>query len=207
MQLLQIYPVEQAGEAVLPVLQPLCGGSLTLDLVEDLLEPDAAPDLDVSNPQVRRLSTIAAHAFDDADHDTTSLVGTLELAPIEFLIGPTFVVVCWHSYSRVGSAGEVTGVGVLREKAIDNVERWWVAKDGHTAGDLAAVYGANTEPPGLNSWEGFVTMLVLMVLAAAVSATIIWVLRRPTSPRVLAGRQSAEVEQPRPATTTAPASD
>lgn len=158
--LLQVNPNSEPVQELTRIMQPYCDGLLTEDLVENLLKADSHPELDVSSPAVRRLSTLGATATDDNEQleDDQSLCGSLDLAPVEFLIGDRWLVICWHNFVSIDTEGGREGIGNLREAAIKAAERAWVSGTGKTAGDLAALVsialarGYNATMREMESW-------------------------------------------------------
>ena len=139
--LLQVNPNMEPAEAVLQVMQPHCNGLLTLEMVKDLLTADPHPELDATDKKVRRLSTIGAKLAgeEDVPEGGESLAGSLEFAPVEYLIGDGWLIICWHNFTNVETEVSSRGVGTLREQVVQRVEEQWVAADARTAGDLAAL--------------------------------------------------------------------
>lgn len=141
--LLQVNPNVEPADQVLRVMQPYCHGLLTLEMVENLLTADHHPELDATKAQVRRLSTIAARvpeenhapAENDATADAESLAGTLEFAPVEYLIGEDWLIICWHNFSDAESDKSSTGIGTIREEVMESVQDQWIASGARTAGD------------------------------------------------------------------------
>lgn len=139
--LLQVNPNVEPADKVLEVMQPYCKDALTEDLVENLLKADPHPDLDAEVSGVRRLSTVGVEANEDdyQPGEDASLVGSVVIAPVEYLIGDGWLVICWHNFTTARTEIGANGVGALREQVMGRVAESWRAESGRTAGDLAAL--------------------------------------------------------------------
>ena len=137
-RLVQIDPNVHSAADLLELLKPDCGDQLTLELVEDLLDADPKPKLEITGG-VYCLSSLGAFTPERADDDRVSSAGELRFAPVEFLIGRDWVVVCWHNFQAVGTQQPSGGVRHLREGVMRAASGYWVRDDCQNPGDLAAV--------------------------------------------------------------------
>lgn len=139
--LLQVNPNAEPADKVLEVMQPHCKGLLTPDLVENLLKADTHPDLDADTPNVRRLSTVGVETNEEdyQPGEDGSLVGSLIIAPVEYLIGDGWLVICWHNFTTARTEIGANGVGALRREVMAQVSEAWQQSGARTAGDLAAL--------------------------------------------------------------------
>lgn len=141
---LQVNPNMEPADALLRAMRPHCEG-LELETVENLLIADGHPDLEAQGVHILRVSTIAVMTLDppeEGEHPAKpeSVAGDLHLAPVEYVIGPDWLVVCWHNFVDVNSGETKTGIEKVRKEVLDNVEHTWLQEDcGESSGDLATL--------------------------------------------------------------------
>ncbi|GAB3863672.1 hypothetical protein GCM10028801_31690 [Nocardioides maradonensis] len=135
------------AEAVLAQLEPLCPG-LTLEVLIDLLAPDAIPGTDdyvgSTGTTLRKISTfsIETRSLQPAEErDDFERPGLLVLQPAELVSGDGWLVTCWHActvYSGIDIVGDEPSVGPhVTLRAVR--ERW--ATDASTSSRNAADLG------------------------------------------------------------------
>ena len=142
--LIEVDPNAEPTESLHEALSVYCGEALTLEMVEDLLKADAVPKASVHDAGLRMLSTFGVLATDDlseveeASTLHTSTAGKLVFQPVEMILGPNWLVVCWHNSQNVLPSGPSTeGSPILRQPMMDRVRGSWSASSLRTPDDLA----------------------------------------------------------------------
>src|SRR3954447_26004715 len=128
---------------VYETLRPICGPDLTMEMVEDLLEPDVLPKIKVQDDEgrIRAVSAFSVSASEPpVDADVCS--GRLTFNLVEFLENEHWLVTCSHrAQSYAGSDARIErrssnhGLDLLQD-----VSRRWVSGPHRTAGDLGVLF-------------------------------------------------------------------
>lgn len=140
----------------------ICGPALSLEMVEDLLDPDEVPTVERLGPdgQIRKVSSFGLRAV-GATHATAALV----FEPVEFLSTEKWMI--YYSHPRVRyEDGVVRTEPVGQSQEADLVRRVsssWVKFGGNTTGDIGVLFlralandysaGRRTLWNALNAWE------------------------------------------------------
>ena len=145
-------------------------------MVRDLLTPDVQPKVETYGDErtgVRSVSVAAVIAREspDEDDDFDGVDEQLIFQMVEIIVGPGWLLTCWHPSREVSGGGEaLVGPPLLREPFLSHVAHRWLhddtGKDTHTAkgaGDLGiylsrslvATYGASLRmlQRWVSSWE------------------------------------------------------
>ncbi|HKP88599.1 MAG TPA: CorA family divalent cation transporter [Thermoleophilaceae bacterium] len=125
------------------VLAPVCPG-LTVEMVEELLEPDTEPEGRSFDERIRLASSFAVEVRGPGGDDRRGQVqgaGELVFQPVELLSSDSWLLTCWHERrtfvgaveQRRHEAAEPPGV------VVENVARRWAGGRGRNAGDLGVL--------------------------------------------------------------------
>ena len=115
------------AERIHPLLENQLGSEVTIDLVTDLLAADELPQVRQIGA-IRVLSAFSVNAVEletDAGDENATKAGELLYEPVEFLVGPNWIVTCWQ------------GDDTIRPDLVENVTERWRYGSFQTAGDLA----------------------------------------------------------------------
>ena len=126
-------------------LEPICGGGLTREMVEDLLDADPLPKRRVhrteSGGKVFSASAVAVEAIEPAEGDgKASKAGTLRFSTVELVAGNSWIVSCRHSgqyFRGNNNNGEEDPVSLNHLQR--NVAELWVGQGFRTVGDLGTL--------------------------------------------------------------------
>ena len=162
-------------EEVASLLQAWCRQLDDL-IVRDLLTPDVQPKVETYGDErtgVRSVSLAAVIAREspDEEDDFDGVDEQLIFQMVEIVVGPGWVLTCWHPSREVSGGGEaVVGPPLLREPFLSHVAHRWLHDDAamkrHPAKDagdlglylsrsLVATYGASLRmlQRWVSSWE------------------------------------------------------
>jgi uncharacterized membrane protein len=136
-------PARAEPEAVVRELGPACPG-LTVDMVEDLLQPDEEPEGKSFGGRIRLASSFAVEARGpDAVGRRGEAQGAGELVfqPVELLASEEWLLTCWHPERTFVGANELPAraPGEPPAELLDNVAHRWASGVGRTAGDLGVL--------------------------------------------------------------------
>lgn len=123
---------------VFEALRPRCDG-LTLELIQDVLDPDDLPKvLKGEEKCVRAVSAFGARAFRDAGHEGRA--GMLVFDVVETIAGRDWLVVCCHeAQSYAGSDRVDPRRGANCAALFSAIEERWVEHGLSSAGDLGVL--------------------------------------------------------------------
>lgn len=176
-------PSPEVVREVTDQLQPWCPG-LNKMIVRDLLTPDIEPKSETYGSErtgVRTISVpaLVAREIPDDDDDFDGLDEQLVIQIVELVVGPGWMVTCWHrSRTLVGGGVAHEGPPLVREPFLSHVGHRWMhdptdladtteAKEVadlaiYLARSLVATFGASLRmlQRWVSSWEvGFYTTL------------------------------------------------
>jgi Mg2+ and Co2+ transporter CorA len=130
-------PSAQLIHEVTSRLAPWCPG-LNQVMVRDLVTPDTQPKSETYGDErtgVRTVSIpalIARQVHDEADKfDSTDEQLIVQL--VEVVVGPGWMITCWHPSRTLSGSGVVSGPPLLREPFLDHVVHRWL----HDPADLS----------------------------------------------------------------------
>jgi hypothetical protein len=115
-----------------------------MEMVADLVEPDAQPEGKPFNGTVRLASTFSVEACSPdgtARRGEAAGAGHLVFRPLEILAGDEWIITCWHPVRTfVGAeSSEDTVPGAAPPDLFESVARSWAAGTGSCAGDLGVL--------------------------------------------------------------------
>ena len=125
-------------------LNPLCGGQLTIGMVADVLSPDPRPKVKRygDGEEMRLVSAfrVTAEESDKGAEESASKAGVLVFLPVEFLVGPNWLVTSWQDTDIYRGANRVDeGRPAPPARLYQEVERCWSSGKFKTSGDLATL--------------------------------------------------------------------
>ena len=149
--LLEVDPNAEPLETLYERLAQYCGSDLRIEMVEDLLEADAIPKVTVRPDwRARVMSTFGVEVHDEQrqgddrpENRDVSKAGTLVFQPVEFIVGPSWLIVCWHNSLKIFPGGAGTdragpdGDPILRDGVMSQVDQRWSTSSRTSPGDLA----------------------------------------------------------------------
>lgn len=169
-------PSPESIDEVTEQLQPWCPG-LNKMIVRDLLTPDIEPKSETYGEErtgVRTISVpaLVAREIPDDDDDFDGVDEQLVIQIVELVVGPGWMITCWHRSRTLGGGGVVhDGPSLLREPFLSHVAHRWLhdptgltdSDEPKEAGDLAvylarslvATFGASLRmlQRWVSSWE------------------------------------------------------
>jgi len=169
-------PSPESVRKITAQLQPWCAG-LDEMIVRDLMTPDALPKSETYGDERTGIRTVSVPALVtreilDDDDDFDGVDEQLVLQIVELVVGPGWMITCWHSSRTILGGGVVReGPSLLREPFVSHVGHRWLhdptdftdherAKDAcdlaiYLARSLVATYGASLRmlQRWVSSWE------------------------------------------------------
>ena len=131
---------------ILEYLREHCDGTITLEMVQDLLTADPQPKVvehTAGDDVVRAVSVVGVKAGEQSEGadqpggESATTTGQLSFQLVEFLVGRDWLVTCWHpSRTCTGSSHELDGAPVLKEQVLARTRHTWATGRGSTGGDL-----------------------------------------------------------------------
>jgi Mg2+ and Co2+ transporter CorA len=123
-------------------LGPRCPG-LTKDMIGDLISPDPRPKVVYYDAgRIRSLSTFRVRALESdegADPESRSKAGVLSFDPVEILVGPGWMLTCWHETQQFRGPHRLEeGARAPHDDVYAAVEAAWRSSYSG-AGDLAVL--------------------------------------------------------------------
>ena len=123
------------------VLAAICGPTLTVDMVAELLDADQLPGVRELAGGVRNVTafevTTAEGQADEKD-SAASKAGTLSFQLVEFLQAERWLISCWHKRHPTpdGAREQAEEPPADHRGLVAAVSRWWQANERHTSGEL-----------------------------------------------------------------------
>ena len=132
----------EAADDLHAALLPFCGTSLTLPMVEQLLDADPLPkatDLGDGIRNVTSFSVAPRESEQDPSDRKASKAGSLDFQLVEFLAAERWIVSCWHKRRPTEDGAHEAPEHDPEDHSalVDHVtQRWMQSPDLQTAGDL-----------------------------------------------------------------------
>jgi hypothetical protein len=132
-----------AVREITELLRPWCPG-LNEMIVRDLLTPDVQPKTETYGDERTGVRTVSVPAFvsrevADDDDDFDAVDEQLIVQIVELVVGPGWMITCWHSARTLLGSGVVReGPPLMREPFLDHVRHRWL----HDAADVTGLEGA-----------------------------------------------------------------
>jgi len=127
-------------QEIYDLMAPLCGESLTREMVDDLVDADPLPKVRrySDDGKVRSVSSIEVTACElEAEPTSASTAGALVFQLVEFLCFDRWLVTCWHRRRVYRGAEEVAEEDPRGHKVtIRRVAERWLEGPAKTASDL-----------------------------------------------------------------------
>lgn len=147
---------------VYETLRPMCGADLTIEMVEDLLEPDELPKIQEHDDEgrIRAVSAFSVAASEPpADADVCS--GRLTFNLMEFLANDHWLVTCSHkAQSYAGLAAPIQGESAHTcADLLQDVTRRWLSGRHRSAGDLGVLFLHQLACSYSNAWREMMSWL------------------------------------------------
>ena len=124
-------------------LGSVCAG-LTVEMVEDLLQPDEEPEGKSFGDRIRLASSFAVEARGPGGtgrRGEAQGAGELVFQPVELLSGEDWLLTCWHPRRTFVGAGELSDHEPASPPPglVESVARRWAGGAGRNAGDLGVL--------------------------------------------------------------------
>jgi Mg2+ and Co2+ transporter CorA len=127
-------------QEIYDLLAPLCGSSLTPEMIDDLVDADPLPKVRrySDDGRVRSVSSVEVTACEpEAEATTASTAGALVFQLVEFLCFDRWLITCWHRRRVYRGAEEVAEEDPRgHEVTIRRVAERWLDGPATTASDL-----------------------------------------------------------------------
>jgi Mg2+ and Co2+ transporter CorA len=127
-------------QEIYATLAPLCGASLTPEMVDDLVDADPLPKVRrySDDGKVRSVSSVEVTACEpEAEDASASTAGALVFQLVEFLCFDRWLITCWHRRRVYRGAEEVSEEEPHgHEVTLRRVTERWVDGQAQTASDL-----------------------------------------------------------------------
>ena len=150
-----------SAEDVYAELSEHCEG-LTEEMVDDLRDPDVQPKVISHGDMLRSVSLVGVHARSRTDENPAaaqSTSGELAFQLVESLVGPGWIVTCWHN-SRIcaGAIHDRDGEPMFRDAVIASVRSTWASESCKTSGDVGTALASElvaTHPAAYRELEAW----------------------------------------------------